>query len=104
MKLRHPARATVSTPVTSQRRRFHASSARFHPDPDRVRSAITRPLWHDDDVARLQEEIVVRGRRDDLVVVPGDPLRRAVVLLPDDDDARPGGVVTETSGKRDRIE
>src|SRR5262245_65460074 len=92
MKERHAASATVNTPVASQRRRFHTSTARFHPDPERLKSVIVpHSSRHDDNVAGLQEEVVRGGRvRDDLVVVDRDPLGRPTIL-PDDDDARERG-------------
>src|SRR5438128_6817380 len=61
-------------------------------------------LWHHNDVARLEQEVLqLSVRRDDLVIVKRDPLQ-GVPIWPENDDSSAGGELTEPFGQRQGIQ
>src|SRR5262249_54953965 len=93
-----PANVSTKTPTASHCRRRPRSSATSSAEPFSARSGI---LGHHDDVARLEEEVLVLPvRRDDLVVVEGNPLHPDSVE-PEDEDSPAGCEVVERPGLAD---
>src|SRR5262249_30257609 len=75
--------------------------------PTRTRNPSPRDpafLGHHDDVARLEEEVLVLPvRRDDLVVVEGDPLHPGSVE-PEDEDSPASGEIVEWAGLGENVQ